>query len=94
MCSLRLDIPVPEGWTCWIEIVRTEHGTYAGMAELTFRGMQRGAVVLMRHPTRDAAAERAAVRADHFIRQWDPTRDFSGFGHLQAVRHAPNKKPL
>jgi len=31
-------------------------------------------LVVMQQKTRDAALGRAAIRADHFVKQWDPAR--------------------
>ena len=74
MDTVRLDIHVPEGWACWIELARTPHGTYAGFAELSHQGIARCALVITRQLSWEAAVERATVRADHFVRQWMPQR--------------------
>ncbi|MDQ0036876.1 hypothetical protein J2W30_004651 [Variovorax boronicumulans] len=57
-----------------MEIVSTRHGTYAGVAELSLQGTRRCALVVMQQKTRDAALNRATIRAGHFVKQWDPTR--------------------
>jgi hypothetical protein len=74
MDTVRLDIHVPEGWACWIELARTPHGTYAGFAELSHQGIARCALVFTRQLSWEAAVERATMRADHFVRQWMPQR--------------------
>jgi hypothetical protein len=74
MDTTRLDIHVPEGWTCWIELTRTPKGTYAGIAELSLFGIPRCALVITQQLTWDAVVERATARADHFVRQWTSQR--------------------
>ena len=74
MDSARLVLNVPEGWTGWIELMRTPSGTYAGIAELSLRGIPRCALVITQQLSWDSAVERANVRADHFVRQWGPAR--------------------
>lgn len=70
MDTARLDIAVPAGWKCWIELKRTPSGTYAGIAELSLSGIPRCALVITQQLSWDAALERATLRADHFVRQW------------------------
>lgn len=72
MDTARLDIEVPEGWTCWIELTRTPSGTYAGIAELNLRGVHRCALVITQQLSWDAARDRATLRAGHFVKQWTP----------------------
>ncbi|MDQ0013209.1 hypothetical protein J2W23_001588 [Variovorax boronicumulans] len=74
MDTVRFDIHVPEGWACWMDLARTPHGTYAGLAELRHQGIARCALVITRQLSREAALQRATVRADHFVRQWVPQR--------------------
>ncbi|MBJ2155208.1 hypothetical protein [Variovorax sp. IB41] len=74
MDTVRLDIHVPEGWACWIELARTHHGTYAGLAELSQHGVARCALVITQQLSWESAVERATLRADHFVRQWTPQR--------------------
>jgi hypothetical protein len=74
MDGTRLALSVPEGWTGWIELMRTPSGTYAGIAELSFSGIPRCALVITQQLSWDAAVERATLRADHFVRQWAPSR--------------------
>jgi len=54
--------------------MRTPSGTYAGIAELSFSGIPRCALVITQQLSWDAAVERATLRADHFVRQWAPSR--------------------
>jgi hypothetical protein len=75
MDTARLDIAVPAGWRCWIALTRTPNGTYAGIAELSLSGIPRCALVITQQLSWDAAVERATLRADHFVRQWTPTRE-------------------
>lgn len=72
MDSQRLDIEAPEGWTCWIDLTRTPSGTYAGIAALNLRGVQRCALVITQQLSWDAAIDRARLRAGHFVKQWPP----------------------
>lgn len=72
MDNVRLAIQVPAGWACWVELVRTQHGTYAGLAELSHAGIPRCALVITQQLSWEAALERTKVRADHFVRQWVP----------------------
>ena len=74
MDTARLDIDVPEGWTCWVELTRTPKGTYAGFAQLSLCGIPRCALVITQQLSWDSAVERATTRADHFVRQWMPQR--------------------
>lgn len=74
MDFVRLDIDVPEGWACWIDLVCTPRGTFAGIAELSLDGFPRCALVITQQLTLEAAVQRATVRADHFVRQWMPRR--------------------
>lgn len=75
MDSARLVLNVPEGWTGWIELMRTPSGTYAGICELSLRGIPRCALVITQQLSWDSAVERATVRAGHFVRQWGPARE-------------------
>lgn len=75
MDSSRLDLRVPEGWTCWVELMRTPSGTYAGIAELSLSGIPRCALVITQQLSWDAAVARATLRASHFVRQWGPARE-------------------
>ena len=81
MDNVRLAIEVPAGWTCWVDLVRTQHGTYAGLAELSFGNVPRCALVITQQASWEAALERTKVRADHFVRQWVPQLD-TGPGEL------------
>ncbi|EJL75608.1 hypothetical protein [Variovorax sp. Root411] len=54
--------------------MRTPSGTYAGICELSLGGIPRCALVITQQLSWDAAVERATLRADHFVRQWEPTR--------------------
>jgi hypothetical protein len=74
MDGARLALSVPDGWTGWLELMRTPSGTYAGIAELSFSGIPRCALVITQQLSWDAAVERATLRADHFVRQWGPAR--------------------
>lgn len=79
MDTVRLDIEVPEGWACWIELARTPKGTYAGLVELSLAGIPRCALVITQQLSWDAAIQRATLRADHFVRQWvDRGLDLAG----------------
>ncbi|MET3494683.1 hypothetical protein [Variovorax boronicumulans] len=75
MDKLRLVIEVPAGWACWVELVRTHHGSYAGFAQLSHAGVPRCALVITQQLSWEAALERTKVRADHFVRQWVPQVD-------------------
>lgn len=68
----RLDLDVPEGWSCWMELTRTPDGSYSGVADLALRGVHRCYLVITRQRSRDEAVQRATVRADHYVRQWPP----------------------
>ncbi|MGJ7529782.1 MULTISPECIES: hypothetical protein [unclassified Variovorax] len=61
---------LPEGWTADFEIVRTLHGSYAGVAKLSLRGVQKCALVITQQLTWDGAFERARIRAFHFVKEW------------------------
>lgn len=74
MDTIRLDIPVPEGWACWMDIARTRHGSYAGFAELSHQGIALCALVITQQLSWESAVQRATLRADHFVRQWMPRR--------------------
>ncbi|RUR65647.1 hypothetical protein EJP67_01095 [Variovorax guangxiensis] len=75
MDGARLALSVPDGWTGWLELMRTPSGTYAGIAELSFSGVPRCALVITQQLSWDAAVERATLRAEHFVRQWGPARN-------------------
>ena len=63
-------LDLPDGWTADFEIVRTLHGSYAGIARLSLSGVQKCALVITQQLTWDGAVERACVRAAHFVREW------------------------
>lgn len=69
MDAARLDIDVPEGWACRMDLTRTPCGTYVGIAELSFHGAQRCSLVITQQLSWDGALERAKLRANHFVRQ-------------------------
>lgn len=55
--------------------MRTPSGTYAGICELSLRGIPRCALVITQQLSWDSAVERATIRAGHFVRQWGPARE-------------------
>lgn len=63
-------LDLPDGWTADFEIVRTLHGSYAGIARLSLSGVQKCALVITQQLTWDGAFERACARAAHFVREW------------------------
>jgi hypothetical protein len=63
-------LELPDGWSADFEIMRTDHGSYAGIAKLSLEGVQKCALVITQQLTWDGAFERARVRAAHFVREW------------------------
>ncbi|WP_235508134.1 hypothetical protein [Variovorax sp. Root434] len=66
--QLQLLVKLPDGWSSRIDIQRTTDGRYAGVAELSLRGLKRGVLVFMQQPTLEAAVERVRLRASQFAR--------------------------
>jgi|GEM_PF-510733 len=66
--QLQLLVKLPDGWSSRIDIQRTADGRYAGVAELSLRGLKRGVLVFMQQPTLEAAVERVRLRASQFAR--------------------------
>ena len=48
-------LDLPDGWTADFEIVRTLHGSYAGIARLSLSGVQKCALVITQQLTWDGA---------------------------------------
>ncbi|SEK01783.1 hypothetical protein SAMN05216567_108104 [Variovorax sp. OK605] len=63
-------LELPDGWSADFEIMRTVHGSYAGIAKLSLQGVQKCALVITQQLTWDGAFERACVRAAHFVKEW------------------------
>ncbi|QFZ84851.1 MULTISPECIES: hypothetical protein [Variovorax] len=65
----HLFVELPDGWSSKIDIRQTAAGRYAGVAELSLRGLKRGVVVFMQQPSMDAAVARVRLRASQFARE-------------------------
>jgi len=66
--QLQLLVKLPDGWSSRIDIQRTTNGRYAGVAELSLRGLKQGVLVFMQQPMLEAAVERVRLRASQFAR--------------------------
>ena len=71
MPASLLDITLPEGWTCWVELQQTLEGDYFGKAEIRQGNSQRCVLVIAQQLTREAVLERVTYRAEHFIQEWN-----------------------
>ncbi len=67
--QLQLLVDLPDGWSSRIDIKRTTSGRYAGVAELSLRGLKYGVLVFMQQPTLEAALQRVRLRASQFARE-------------------------
>ncbi|WP_447774425.1 hypothetical protein [Variovorax boronicumulans] len=65
----HLFVELPDGWSSQIDIRQTSGGRYAGVAELSLRGLKRGVLVFMQQPSLDAAVARVRLRASQFARE-------------------------
>jgi len=70
MTASLIDLDLPEGWRCWVELQLTPEGAYFGKAELREGRVQRCVLVIAQQPTREAALERVKCRAHQFIQEW------------------------
>jgi hypothetical protein len=71
MTSSQIDLNLPEGWSCWVELQQTLEGAYFGKAELRQGYTQRCVLVIAQQLTREAVLERLKCRAEHFILEWN-----------------------
>ncbi|WP_198083840.1 hypothetical protein [Variovorax sp. E3] len=65
----QLLVELADGWTSRIEIKQTTNGRYAGVAELSLRGLKWGVLVFMQQPSLEAALARVRLRASQFARE-------------------------
>lgn len=65
----HLFVELPDGWSGKIDIRQTAGGRYAGVAEFSLGGLQRGVLVFMQQPSHDAALARVRLRASQFARE-------------------------
>lgn len=66
-----VDLELPRGWLCRLELRRVPDGAYTGRAELSCpHGVRRCLLLILPQPCREAALERLKFRARHFIDGW------------------------
>lgn len=70
MDATHIDIDLPEGWSCWLELQQSPEGAYSGKAELREGHERRCVLVIAQQPTREAVIERLRFRADYFVGEW------------------------
>jgi len=63
-------IELPQGWDCRVELKPDSDGALAATAQLLQGREVRCVFVLAKQPSRDAALQRIAERADKFISEW------------------------
>jgi hypothetical protein len=51
----QLLVDLPDGWSSRVDIKQTTNGCYAGVAELSLRGLKWGTLVFMQQPSLEAA---------------------------------------
>lgn len=70
MTATRIDLDLPEGWSCWFELQQSAEGACSGKAELREGNEPRCVLVIAQQPTREAVIERLKFRADYFVGEW------------------------
>lgn len=65
----QLLVDLPDGWSSRVDIKQTTNGCYAGVAELSLRGLKWGTLVFMQQPSLEAALARVRLRASQFARE-------------------------
>lgn len=70
MDPTRIDLDLPAGWSCWLELQPSSEGTYSGKAELREGSEPRCVLVIAQQPSREAVIERLKFRADYFVGEW------------------------
>ena len=74
MNSEHADLPLSNGWACSFHYKETSNGRYAGVAEITHRGVMSGSLVIMPMPSLGAALACVKLRASQFARERPPSR--------------------
>lgn len=70
MDATHIDLDLPEGWSCWLELQQSPEGAYSGKAELREGNDPRCVLVIAQQPNREALIERLKFRADYFVGEW------------------------
>ncbi|WPG38343.1 hypothetical protein [Variovorax sp. EBFNA2] len=70
MDAAHIDLDLPAGWSCWLELQQSSEGTCSGKAELREGHEPRCVLIIAQQPNREAVIERLKFRADYFVGEW------------------------
>ena len=68
MQSAHISVDLQDGWNGSFFCKETMRGSYSGVARITWRGIPKGDLVVMRQPSLEAAVERVRLRGGQFIK--------------------------
>jgi hypothetical protein len=71
MTTSLIDLDLPEGWSCSVELQQTPEGAYVGKAALRQGHTQRCVLVIAQQLTQEAAITRMKYQAGQFIEDWN-----------------------
>jgi hypothetical protein len=70
MSEELLDLNLPVGWTCWLELTSSADGAFSGKAELRHDRETRCVFLLAQKSSRAEVLKRLQLRADEFFDEW------------------------